>query len=426
MRKLDIAKEKDRENKGSQITTKIEVDQSKQIEKLEQLNNNIINLWKLLNDKEEYDFDKLSKQLETLHARLDFDPIIKSLEGLTPKDTVSIKDFNQLLDAVSANKPVEADLSKLEKAIIQVEQRVQEGIVQDNKTDPEDYKPVRRVVKVGNRLVYDDQPTPSRGGGGSGGSSSGGLTDAELRASPVPVEATIDTTGLATDTGQDAQTALLTTIDADTGAIKTAVETLDNAISGSEMQVDVVAALPAGNNNIGDVDVASIAAGDNNIGNVDVVTLPALPAGNNNIGDVDVASLPGDVEADIDQIRDQIDAQNTGSSTMNASSSDGATALTNTAQVIKASAGRLTGYFIYNPNATAQFVQFYNTAAASVTVGTTNPLFMITIPATSAANLWMGEDGPNFSNAGWSWAATSTAGGNGAPGSALDAVAWYK
>jgi hypothetical protein len=109
-------------------------------------------------------------------------------------------------------------------------------------------------------------------------------------------------------------------------AIKTAVETLDNTVGGSELQVDVVGALPAGNNNIGDVDIASIAAGDNNIGNVDVVslpalaagtanigdvdvlTLPALPAGNNNIGDVDVASLPastntlevvGDVAQDI-------------------------------------------------------------------------------------------------------------------------------
>ena len=58
------------------------------------------------------------------------------------------------------------------------------------------------------------------------------------------------------------------------------------------MQVDVVAisaqsdgtyigdikfgeSLPAGTNNIGDVDVLSIAAGDNNIGNVDIVSLPA-------------------------------------------------------------------------------------------------------------------------------------------------------
>lgn len=111
-------------------------------------------------------------------------------------------------------------------------------------------------------------------------------------------------------------------------------------------------------------------------------------------------------------------------STMNASSSDGGTALTSTAQAIKASAGKIKGYFIYNPNATAQFVQFYNTAQGSVTVGTTNPLFMLTIPPASAANLWM-ESGVNFSTA-MSWAATSTAGGNGAPTTALDAVCWYE
>ena len=52
------------------------------------------------------------------------------------------------------------------------------------------------------------------------------------------------------------------------------ITTIAGAVSGTEMQVDVVAALPAGTNNIGDVDIASIAAGDNNIGNVDVVTLP--------------------------------------------------------------------------------------------------------------------------------------------------------
>lgn len=66
-----------------------------------------------------------------------------------------------------------------------------------------------------------------------------------------------------------------------------ALQLIDNAISGSEMQVDVVAALPAGTNNIGDVDVLSlpsIPAGTNNIGDVDVLTLPALAAGTNLIG----------------------------------------------------------------------------------------------------------------------------------------------
>jgi hypothetical protein len=39
---------------------------------------------------------------------------------------------------------------------------------------------------------------------------------------------------------QDTQTALLTTIDADTGGILTAIQLIDNAISGNEMQVDVI------------------------------------------------------------------------------------------------------------------------------------------------------------------------------------------
>ena len=90
------------------------------------------------------------------------------------------------------------------------------------------------------------------------------LTDTELRASPVPVSGTVAVTGVATAANQttvighlDGVEALLGTIDADTGGILTAVQLIDNAISGSEMQVDVVAALPAGTNNIGDVDIVT-------------------------------------------------------------------------------------------------------------------------------------------------------------------------
>ncbi len=54
-------------------------------------------------------------------------------------------------------------------------------------------------------------------------------------------------------------------------AIKTAVELIDNMISGSEAQVDVVASLPAGTNAIG-----KLAANDGvDIGDVDVATLPS-------------------------------------------------------------------------------------------------------------------------------------------------------
>lgn len=136
---------------------------------------------------------------------------------------------------------------------------------------------------------------------------------------------------------------------------------------------------------------------------VDVTRMASLVAGSAKIGTVSL--------------------ENT-NATLNSTSSDGGTALTSTAQAIKASAGKLKGYYIYNPNAAAAYVNIYNTAQGSVTVGTTNPLFQLTIPPASAANLWM-ESGVNFSTA-MSWSATSTAGGNGAPTTALDAVAWYE
>jgi hypothetical protein len=113
-----------------------------------------------------------------------------------------------------------------------------------------------------------------------------------------------------------------------------------------------------------------------------------------------------------------------GLTTFMASGSDGSSILVATAQAIKASAGQMYGYYAYNPEAAVTFVHFYNTAAASVTVGTTNPMFTIAIPAGSAANL-MFPYGVVFSNAGWSCAATTTAGGNTAPATGVSLVVWY-
>lgn len=71
---------------------------------------------------------------------------------------------------------------------------------------------------------------------------------------------------------------VLGTIDADTSA-------LAGTVAGTEVQVDIVAALPAGTNNIGDVDVLTLP-------NVTIGTMAALVAGTANIGDVDVLSFP--------------------------------------------------------------------------------------------------------------------------------------
>lgn len=75
------------------------------------------------------------------------------------------------------------------------------------------------------------------------------------------------------------------TVDGTVAVTNAALTALGSAIS-TEVQVDVVGALPAGTNaigklaansgvDIGDVDVTSIAAGDNNIGNVDIASIAA-------------------------------------------------------------------------------------------------------------------------------------------------------
>jgi len=113
-----------------------------------------------------------------------------------------------------------------------------------------------------------------------------------------------------------------------------------------------------------------------------------------------------------------------GLSVANFTSGDTYTALTATAQVIKASAGKFYGYYIFNPNTVTSYVMVYNIAAASVTVGTSTALLVFAIPAGSAANIEM-ANGITFSNAGWSIAAATSGGGNTAPTTALEAMIWY-
>lgn len=69
--------------------------------------------------------------------------------------------------------------------------------------------------------------------------------------------------------------------DVDVATVPAPLSTTGNGTAATALRVTVasdstgVVGLAAGNNNVGDVDVASIAAGDNNIGNVDIVSVPA-------------------------------------------------------------------------------------------------------------------------------------------------------
>lgn len=60
------------------------------------------------------------------------------------------------------------------------------------------------------------------------------------------------------------------------------------------------------------------------------------------------------------------------------------TDLTKIAHPVKASAGRLLGWNIINPNATAVYVKFFDKASAGVVLGTDTPVLTLMIPATSS------------------------------------------
>ena len=109
--------------------------------------------------------------------------------------------------------------------------------------------------------------------------------------------------------------------------------TIAGAVTGTEMQVDVVAALPAGTNNIGDVDVATIAAGSNLVGDVGI-------SGARTSGGTTLYK-----NIDVDESEDQV----------------------------KGTAGQIYWIHAMNLANAARYLKIYNATAAKVTVGTTTP-----------------------------------------------------
>jgi hypothetical protein len=98
-------------------------------------------------------------------------------------------------------------------------------------------------------------------------------------------------------------------------------------------------------------------------------------------------------------------------------------AQTTAVQTVKGSAGTFGGYYIYNPNSSAAYVQIFD-VSGTVTLGTTVPDLCLAIPATSAANIEFNQ-GVNFANA-IKLAATTTCTGSTGPSTGLDLNVFYK
>lgn len=138
----------------------------------------------------------------------------------------------------------------------------------------------------------------------------------------------------------------------------------DTELRASPVDVDVIAPLPAGTNNIGDVDV---------------LTLPSIPAGNNNIGDVDIASIA----AGTNTIGDVGLAPESGVVAVQLS------ALT-TVQVVKASPGVLYGVQVGFVNT---IISIYDNASAC-----TGTIRAMIIGNTAGGNIWVFAQPITFTN----------------------------
>lgn len=97
----------------------------------------------------------------------------------------------------------------------------------------------------------------------------------------------------------------------------------------------------------------------------------------------------------------------------------------NTAQSVKASAGSLYGFHIINTNTSVAYLQLFNTATGSVTVGTTTPVAVFMIPAQDYFSLPLGTTPISFSTA-ITYACTTTPTGNGDPTTGLTCTFFYK
>lgn len=152
---------------------------------------------------------------------------LKEAIGALP-ETVKVEDIDGIVDAIREIEIKSPDVilpKTKEVDVITIAAQIITAInslgakIEANKPAPQgqkplDYVPYRRVIKVGNAFQFDDTETPvAQGGGGGGGTptvdgyvpvvnpdgttiggQSDGLTDAELRASPIDVQGTFYST----------------------------------------------------------------------------------------------------------------------------------------------------------------------------------------------------------------------------------------
>lgn len=302
-------------------------------------------------DKKQADFTKVVEGLNTVATNLAKLPT-KYPETKIPQPIDYTKKFDELKGAL---KPPIVNVPKLpEIKIPDYSKELKDLLSAVNKIKiPEipksDGQSVVKAIKDLQRFIAGLSIPASAGGGGSSGPQNLQFDDTEVTAAnPLPVDVTggitldpgdIEIGAVEIKNGADDTRATVTAANALKVDGSAVTQPVSGTVSVSEpVTVDGTVALSqTGNDNNVDANItnATIAVtqsgtwdevGINDSGNsitVDAVNLDirdltfvadkvdasgtVLGAGNNNIGDVDIVTLPGDVEADIDQLRDNSD-----------------------------------------------------------------------------------------------------------------------
>jgi hypothetical protein len=209
--------------------------------------------------------------------------------------------------------------------------------------------------------VSDANPLPVESGPGGEG-----LTDTELRATPVPVSVS----GVSTAANQAAGNIILTSIDGKTPAVGQALMAASTPVVIASNQ-SWTGAL-----NLGKQEEAVHVTGD--------VGIMAL--GMRSDTPSSTVSTTGRYTMELFDSLGRQWVNTVYANTLNQNHSHlRTTALTNTPLAIKGAAGNLYGMNVINPNATPVYLKFYNVAAGSVVVGT-GIIDTIIVPAADGTN----------------------------------------
>lgn len=227
-------------------------------------------------------FDKALTRLENVDRHDYIAPIIEELNALrTDIGLVKGAINEQKLDPKIDVKVAAPDITKIEKAINtlpSVLNAMVQGIdVMEREELAKNFKEIIKLLTDISAMGMVSQGTTILGGGGSEVDTSALSTHAkqdtqitEAQSTNTNLGAKADTAA-STDTGTFSLIALTKRIAQWLTTIAGYNQSLAGTVNGSEIQTDIVAPLPAGTNNIGDVDVASLpgVAGDVASGSAD-------------------------------------------------------------------------------------------------------------------------------------------------------------